>query len=427
MPSFFIIVFSLIIYSVICWVVWKKRELLDFRGWPKNPTLFRIWAGWIVLLVLIAPLSYCHGDMLVWLVAVINLLIKKPLPDSYVYLPVYAELLSALSWPFVFAGIESTLLLVYAIKLLVIFSYLYCAKLMSEILPEQSELAPLGIVLAPVTILYIFFGTNHIVMFFCLLASLVLMKKEKWFWSGFFAFFSCFKFLLIPTLLVLLVLLLIRHGLKKVLLFCLGGVLFLAPSFIYYYDPALLLKIIANQAALGGHCGHIEQFHFFFFLNSLHPGFQDWYVGHKLWFYLCLSGIPLSILFYLCKRLNFSQCLAFSCAVVAIFALEPFRLEPTIGLLWLDAVYRKDLRAQLGIFSILFVHAAVWYDLAYSRVLSFHPSAPLFLWNFRGLFLGLAIIITLLIILFEKDKRDFMFEEFGTMNLKLRTQKAIKR
>jgi uncharacterized membrane protein YidH (DUF202 family) len=133
----------------------------------------------------------------------------------------------------------------------------------------------------------------------------------------------------------------------------------------------------------------------------------------------------------LCKRLNFCQCLAFSCAFVAIFALEPFRLEPTIGLLWLDSVYRKDLRVQLGIFSILFVHAAVWYDLANSRILEFHVSAPLFLWNFKGLFLGLVIIIVLLIILFEKDKRDFMFEEFGTTNPlmadKHRTRKAVRR
>ena len=415
MPRFFISVFSVITFAAICWVVWKKRELLNFRCWPKNPTLFRIWAGWIVLLILIAPLVYHTGDMEVWLGSITALQGEKPLPDFYVYLPAYAELMAALSWPFVLAGIKSTLFLVYIIKLPVIFSYVYCAKLMSEILPEQSELAPLAIVLAPVTIFYLFYGTNHIVMFFFLLASLVLIKKEKWFWSGFFAFFGCYKFLLVPTIMVLLVLLLIRYGPKKVMLFCLGGVLFLVPSFIYYfYDPASLVRIIANQAAIGGHCSHVEPFHFFFFLNflwpSLWPGFQDLYVGQKIWLYLCLLGIPLSILFYLLKRLNFSQSLAFSSAIVAIFALEPFRLEPTIGLLWLDAVHRKDLRVQLGIFSILFVHAAGWYDIANSWVLNFHEAAPLFLWNFRGLFLGLAIMITLLIILFEKDKTDFMLE-----------------
>jgi hypothetical protein len=409
MPRFFINTFSVIIYATICWVVWKKRELLNLRRWPKDPTLFRIWAGWIVLLVLIAPLSFVALDMGVWVDAIANLLQENLLPNTYVYLPVYAELLTALAAPFDIAALQHTIILIYIIKLVVIFSYVYCAKLMSEILPEQSEIAPLAIVLAPVTIFYIFFGTNHVVMFFFLLASLVLIKKEKWFWGGFFAFFSCFKFLLVPTLLVLLVLLLIKYRLKKVLLFCLGGLLFMVPNIIYYcYDPALLLKIVINQAALGGHCGSIEGFNFFFALNHFYPEFANLYIGQKLWFYLCLSGVPLSILLYLRKRLNFCQSLAFSCAIVAIFALEPFRLEPTIGLLWLDSVYRKDLRVQCGVFAILFVHTAAWYDIAYSRFLVFYPSAPLFLWNFRGLVLGLSIIIVLLIILFEKDKRDFM-------------------
>jgi hypothetical protein len=411
-PEYFTGVFSLTIYATLIFGIWKRREIFSLRGWPKDPTLFRVWTGWIIFLVLLAPLSYFAGDMDGWVNSIISLLHGRPLPDNYVYLPAYAELLAALACPFTIAGVQSTLLLIYVVKLPVITSYVYCAKLMSEILPGRSELAPLGIVLAPVTIFYLFFGTNHVVMFFFLLAALVLLKKGNWFWSGFFAFSSCYKFLLVPTLLVFIVLLLMRHEFKKVIVFCLGGVLFLVPSFIYYcYEPALLMKVISNQAALGGHCFHIEPMHFLFSIKNSFPGLENMYVGQKLWFYLSLSGVPLSILLYWRKRLNFCQSLAFSCAIVAIFALEPFRLEPMIGLLWLDSVHRDDLRAQTGIIAILLIQAAAWYDLANSWILTFYSTDVLYLWNFRGLLLGLAIIVTLLIILLEKDKRDFVFEE----------------
>ncbi len=171
-----------------------------------------IWCVWVSFLLLAAPLSYHQDDMNVWVTAIQNLLRGNFLPDTYVYLPIYAELLSAIVWPFHLIGLDSSLFIVFVVKWFVIFSYVLCAILMTKIVPEESEIAPLAIVLAPVTIFYIFFGTNHLVMFLSLLISIILIKRKKWFLAGVFAGFSCYKFLLIPTIIVLVLLIVIKEG-----------------------------------------------------------------------------------------------------------------------------------------------------------------------------------------------------------------------
>jgi len=411
MPKAFIALFSLITYITLALLLFKKKHLFDFSKWPPNQTLFMIWVMWLVFIGVLAPLSYYEGDMRVWVSATRNLLEGKLLPAYYVYLPIYAELLASLAWPFHSVGIDSDLFLVYIIHLPMVFSYAYCAKLMSEMIPEKSPLAPLGIVLAPVTVFFIFFGTNHIVMLFCLLASLALLKSKKWFWSGFFALLGCYKFLLIPTIFVLLIIIIRTYKWKGAIPFVLGGLVSLLPSFAYYcHDLQALLRIISHRAAIGSHAGHIEPFHFLFFSSRLMDGFEAWYLGNQVWLYLSLLGMLLSIILFLLKRLNTLQSLAFSCAAVAIFSLEPFRIEPMIGLLWLDAIFRRDLLSQGAIFSILFVHAATFYDLANSRFLVFAPQAPLFLWEIRGFYLGVAIVCSLVVILFAKNKQDLVIE-----------------
>jgi hypothetical protein len=218
--------------------------------------------------------------------------------------------------------------------------------------------------------------------------------------------------MLAPVVMVLLVIILLRYGFKKAALFILGGAISLVPSLIYYcYDTGTLLRILEKKAAVGGHCEHIEVFHFFYLLSMFKPEFSNWYIGNSVWFYLSMLGVPLSLLLYWRKRLNIFQSLALSYGFVTIFALEPFRLEPLAGLLWLDAVYRKDLRIQVGVFSILFIHAVAWYDSACSRFVNLYADAPLSLWQGRGLCLGLAIIIVLLMVVFEKDKTDLMFDD----------------
>ena len=412
MPVGFIIAFSVIIYGGIIWVLCKKRELLDFSRWPANRTLLGIWVIWILSLVLLASLSFIN-DMNIWVGSIIALLQKMYLTFGYVYLPVYSEVLTALAWPFIFtgiAGITSYSFLMFLIHFVVIFAYVYCAKLMSELIPSQSEIAPLGIVLAPVTILYTIMGINHIVMFLLLLASLVLIKKERFIWGGFFGFLSCYKFMSAPTLIVLSIIILWRYGSKKAALFVLGGVISLVPSLIYYcYDPGTLLMILERKANIGGHSKDIDIFSIFYLLSKYKPGFSNWYIGKNVWFYLSMMGVPLSLLLYRRKRLNIFQSLALSYGFVAVFALEPLRLEPLVGLLWLDAVYRKDLRVQVGIFTILSIHAIAWYDSG--RILNLYADAPWFLWQGKGLCLGLAVIIVLLMVVFEKDKRDIMFDD----------------
>ena len=87
----------------------------------------------------------------------------------------------------------------------VLAAYALSAGLMVQILPNRSQLAPLGIILAPVTIFYVVWGTNHVVMFFFLLIGLLLVKRRAWFWAGLAIGLACYKFLLLPTAVVLFV------------------------------------------------------------------------------------------------------------------------------------------------------------------------------------------------------------------------------
>jgi hypothetical protein len=408
MPILPIAILSIALYAFIFWAIFRKKVLRSFRQWPRNPTLFIIWTIWVIFLLLFAPLSYYKGDMAVWTTATQNLLRGELLPDPYVYLPIYGQILAALAWPFHLLGLDFHIGLVFIVKWVLVFAYIGCAILMSKFVPEQSELAPLAIVLAPVTVFYIFFGTNHLVMFFFLLASLVFLRQKRWLLAGVMAALSCYKFLMVPTVFVLLVLVWIKAGWRSALWFIMGGVIVLIPNIVYYaYDPQNLLRVVSSQAAIGAHSDKIEPFHFFYLLSQSVETFESWYIGTKTWLWLSLAGIPISLGLYWLKRLTFLQCLALGYAFVAIFAPEPFRLEPLVGLLWLDAVYRGSLKVQTAIFVILFVHAFAWYDLANSAFLSFDPAVP-DLWLGRGLFLGLAIIVTFGIILLEKDKRELV-------------------
>jgi hypothetical protein len=406
MPSYIISVSSILLYAAIIWFWFKERAsiLPWIRQWPRHPTLFAIWVIWLAFLLIFAPLSYHEADMGVWRTSIQNMLNRELLPENYVYLPVYAWLQSALVFPFHLLGWDSPLLIVYAVKWFTILAYAACAVLMSRFLLDRSDFAPLGIVLAPVTIFYLFFGTNHIVMFLFLLIALILARKGHWLWAGFFAAFSCYKFLLAPTCITLGILVLWQNGFKRVLQFLVGAAIFLIPNVVYYFfDLSTFLRIVSQQAAIGAHAAHIEPFHFFYVVSSLFEGFEAWYIGKKIWFLLSLSGIPISLLLFKLKRVNFLQCLALSYAFVALFALEPFRLEPLIGLVWLDAVNREDIPLQSSVFVTLFIHAAAWYDLANSAFLTFDPAMPVDLWSGRGFYLGLAVILMILIMVSKRQ------------------------
>lgn len=413
MPTYLLTLFSIVVYGMLLWAFWKKPSLLDLRGWPKHPTLSRIWWIWVVFLTIFAPLTYYEGDMGVWTGAIESLFTGQPLASHYVYLPVYAEFQAALLWPFQQLGIVSHLLTVYIVNGFVIFTYVYSAKLMAaliaEVAPASSELAPLGIVIAPVTIYYLFFGTNHIVMFFLLLCTLTLLRKQQWFWAGLFAGLSAYKFMLIPTLLVLFAMLLGKYPRKTIWMFILGGLISLIPSILYYiFNPEVLSLLLARRAAVGAHSYHIERFHFLYLLSKHIPNLTEWYIDKQMWFYLTMLGIPVSLLLYIQKRLTVLQTLAFSYGFVVLFAPEPFRLEPLIGLLWLDAVFRCDLRLQAAIFGVLFTHAAAWFDRAYPHALTLDPAMPVELWEARGLYIGLAVILALGIAITGQDKRDLI-------------------
>lgn len=412
MPVLWIILLSVALYASVAYAIWRKDMLRHVLDWPASPTLRRIWLVWIGFLVLLAPLSYHEGDMDIWLRSVRYLLSGRLLAVGYVYLPVFAQLQAAIAWPFHIFGLATPFVLVFVIKATVILAYHATTQLMAHLSPHRTQLAPLAIALAPVTIFYIFFGKNDVVMFLLLVASLALVKKGRWAWAGLFGFLSCYKFLLAPTVLVLVIIIWLQYGRRPAGRYVAGGLATLVPSLMYFaYDLPLLRQLVTASAAIGSHSQHIEPFHALYAVNKVLPGLEALYIGQDIWLYLSLLGVPVAILFFRFGRTNLLQSLALSYAFITLFAPEPFRLEPLVGLLWLDAVYRGDLRLQTAVFVILFAHAAAWYDAANSRFLVFDPHMPSVVWAAKGFILGLAVALALAIVVFGKNKADLLLDE----------------
>ena len=414
MPVAITLILSLLLYGLIAWKVYVNRGFLHVFGWPRNETISLIWLMWALFLFVFAPLVYHKGDMFVYQDTVARVINGIRMPGYYVYLPVYAQFLAALVLPFHLIGILNPLLMVYFINGFVVFAYVYSAKLMSELVPSQPDIAPLAIVLAPVTIFYLFFGTNHVVMLLLLLASLQSLKRGKWILAGVFGGLSCYKFLMMPTIFVLIVILVKWRGVDKALKYSVGGLIAAIPSVLYYIlDPSKLDRVLQTKAAIGAHSSHIERFHFFYGVSKIIDGFEQWYLGNEVWFYLVILGAFLSAVLFLTKRVNSLQALALSYAFVSLLAPEPFRLEPLIGLIWLDAIYRRDLKLQLATLVILVVHAGIWLQYAYPQFLDFDIATPLFFWTARGVYLGLAVIAACVLMVGRTKGGDLLLEEWA--------------
>jgi hypothetical protein len=409
--TIFIALLSITLYAFVIWRILKKDDLLDFFRWTDNPTITLFWFVWVLFLFVVAPLLYYYWDMLVWQDTTSRLLNGMVIPRYFVYLPMYAEFLAAVLFPFQLLGIVTPILMHYVINGFVVFAYAYSAKLMAQLIPEKSGLAPLGLILAPMTIYFLFNGNNHAVMLMFLLLSLLHIRENKSLLAGVFAALSCYKFLMIPPVIVLTAALLLRKGIKDVARFSLGGLIVAAFNGIYYLlDPNKLTRILQNRAALGAHSGEIYHFHFLFGLSKILDGFESWYIDKEIWLYLVLAGILISIILFRIRRLNILQALAFSYAFVCLFGPEGYRMDPLIGMLWLDAVHRNDYRLQLLSLVVIFVDAGVWLQYVYPANVIFDPTFPMFLFSGRGLYLGLAIIAALLAMLLTDSKKDLLFE-----------------
>jgi hypothetical protein len=404
-----IVLLSALLYGGLIYVLIRHRQWLDFRGWPPHPTLRRIWFLWLLFLAVLAPMAFNSGDMSVWSVSMLRLLDGQLLPEQYVYLPVYAQVLAAVFLPFKLLGLVNAWTVSYVIHIPILLAYVYSAKLMGKAIPDHASIAPLAIVLAPVTLFYILFGTNHIVMWVLLLAALLLLRANRPFAAGIFAVLCAYKLLLIPTLGILGIILLSRTDLRKVGAFVLGGIVGFMSSALYYVgDPSYFSRALSSLGAIGYNSDRIESFHFLYPFREI-PGFEVAYVHGKLWFIVVVIAIIITVLLFVLRSINALQALALVSGVVTVAAPEPFRMEPVVGLLWLDAVYRRDLRLQTAVFFVLFMHGAAWLFPAKPEPIVFIDGAER-IWELKGFLLGLAIFNMLGAAVLAKSREDWLLD-----------------
>jgi hypothetical protein len=145
----------LAIYGLAAWWA-SSHSSSGFSRWPTNPVARRIWAAWVIFLLALSPLSFHAADMQVWLNAMQAAMVGARFTHDYVYLPVYAQLLAAIALPFHILGINAVFVALYIVRAPVVIGYVVSAHLMSVLATRDSAVAPLAIVLSPVTLFYIF-------------------------------------------------------------------------------------------------------------------------------------------------------------------------------------------------------------------------------------------------------------------------------
>lgn len=407
MPIAFIIILSISTYVLLFLALRNVRAWIDFILWPEHPTIRILWILWLGFLFIIAPISYHQGDMMNWVNAITSQLHGELLPGNYVYLPLHAQLHAALLYPFTLIGFEKFTLIVYVLHAVLIAAYGFSAGLMTKLTPHNQQLAPLMTVLAPTTIFFLFFGTNHILMWALLAAALYLQEQEQPFWAGFSAFAGGYKLMLLPTSGTLLAFVFLRRGWKQALTFFAGGLTFFVLNLPYFLsDFGRLERMWGSKALLGSYTDRLEPWHLLHLLGARFPEFQRWYLENDVWFFGIAIVCLLAVFLYHRKKVNTLQGLALSYASVVLLAPEPLRLEPLIGMLWLDTIIRKDRRTQVPVILIALVYAAFWYQQAYPQILTLAPYSGLMDPNARGLVTGLVVLVALISSLTSKKRAE---------------------
>ena len=410
MPKYYIAILSVLIYGFLFFALSRRKLWLRFIFWPENPTIRLIWGIWLGFLLVIAPLTYHQGDMMNWVGAVESQLNSSVLPDGHAYLPIYAQIHAALLYPLHLIGLDKFTIEVYLIRFLIIGAYSFASGLMVELAPRDKQIAPLVTILAPTTIFFIFWGTNHIVMWALLAAALFLLMQEQYFWAGFAAFAGGYKFLLLPTAITLLIFVFIRKGKAKGIQFLKGASVFLLLNIPYFFfDIERVQLLVSEKANIGSYTNHLDGFHIFYLAGVRWPSFQTWYMEKDIWFFAVGAVCFATLVLYARKKVNTLQGLALSYAAVVLFAPEPFRLEPLLGLLWLDAIAREDRGSQGTTVLIALVYAAFWYQQAYPQILTLAPYSGIILHaSERGLYIGAAVLLALIFSLTSKKRFEFL-------------------
>src|SRR6185369_8294239 len=94
-----VVALSIAIYGTAAWAFATRSAGVDFSRWPADRTVRRFWFGWLVFLFALSPLTFHAGDMRVWVEAMQGAVRGEPFAPTYVYLPIYAQVLGALLLP----------------------------------------------------------------------------------------------------------------------------------------------------------------------------------------------------------------------------------------------------------------------------------------------------------------------------------------
>jgi len=413
MPETYVAVLSVLVYAALLYGLLRYKRWWRILAWPEHPTLRVMWVLWLGFLLVVTPLTYHERDMMNWVDGINSQLQGTLLPEGYVYLPIYAQLHAALLYPIHLFGLDKFTIVVVLIHLLIITAYAFAAGWMVELSPKDKQLAPLATVLAPTTIFFIFFGTNHVVMWALLAAALVLLTQEKYALAGFAAFAGGYKLLLLPVSATLLVFVFNRKGRKKALSYLTGGLVFLLLNVPYYlFDRERLRLLWTARGSTGSYATHLDAFHLFHLIGARAPSFETWFLEKHIWLYVIGLISLVAVVLYVLKRINTLQGLAFVYAAVALLAPEPLRLEPLLGLLWLDSIAREDRISQGSVVLVALVYAAFWFQQAYPQILTLAPYSGIVLHApARGLYVGGAVLLAVIVSLGSKKRGEFLLLE----------------
>lgn len=371
-----------------------NTAILPFYPGINSTGVQYMWFFWVLFLLITTPMCGYIGDMQVWIQALKSVWNFEALEPAYVYLPVYAQTLGAIGLPFVtvFSG-STDIIAIIVIKSVLVAAYAYIPRFLALLAPSSQAQSPLIIIFNPVTIFYLYFGANHILMLSLLVLGVFYISNRRWIIGGVFLGLSMYKYLTAGAVLFLLWKNLQQRQLEQAIKLTVGITAASIPSMLYFLDHTeYLIRILSSFGGIGSHSRSLEPFHFFHFLA--HTEFRVWYTIERGWILIAGICVTFITIIELSGRLSMLQVIGLILAIFAFLSPEPFRLEAALGFLWLDAL-QKDSRIYLGaIIFTVFAHTLAWFPFIIPKFLeaTVAYSAVEPLWLYKGTFIGTALL-----------------------------------
>jgi len=271
----------------------------DFLRLWREETYFK----WLLLIALLTGFEtiskYYSGDVAVHRRNFYLLIAGKSVFNQEYYADTgYLPSAQMIYGPFiVISHYMSWILKMYVFQIPELISHLLNVVLIGILSRKHGPLMIVCYLLTPYALMILLGGGNvEVGMTACMLLGLYLFQNKTFFWAGFFSGLACYKFVLLPCCLALIIFLLIRKNWTTLRSLFLGALLSNLFNFLYFARfPDELLQLAAGGGPPTSWGWKFRIYHPLGEINQLISGFDSWYIEGGIWVWSLLPSIFVAV------------------------------------------------------------------------------------------------------------------------------------